>query len=119
MPSFVVSIARIDFQSLIGPIAKDAVNRLLIVLCCDIAWCKEGTLIAVSHNNNGHIIVFATLIKTVLVVADDIAVNTRPETSKADIAVAKLHSRHLAHLFEVLFLQVFLESQTLLLGTLL
>ena len=40
VPSLIVGIAGIDLQSLIGKVAKDAANSLLVVLSLDIAWRK-------------------------------------------------------------------------------
>ena len=88
MPSLIIGIAGIDTQRLVGPVAEDALDGLLVILDGDVTRCKEGTLVAVGHHNDGNIIVFAALVEAVLVVADDVAVDTRPEARKAHITVA-------------------------------
>ena len=119
VPSLIIIVARIDLQGLVCPVAEDTLDGLLVVFCRHIAWCEKGTLIAVGHHNHGYIIILATLVETVLVVGDHIAIDTRPETCEAHVAVTERHGVHLPQLLEVLFLQVLLEGQTLLLSTLL
>ena len=119
MPSLVVGIARIDLQRFVGHIAKHGLRLFLVILCLDVSRREERTLVAVGHHDDRHIIIFATLVKAVLVVADDIAVDTRPETSEAHIAVTEFHRVHLAHLLDILFFQMFHEGEALLFGTLL
>ena len=119
MPGLVISIARIDLQGLVGKVAEYLACLFLIVLCLDVRGREESPLVAIGHHNNGYIIIFAALIETILVITDDIAVDARPETGKAHVTVAKLHRRHLAHLLDVLLLQMLLEGESLLLGTLL
>ena len=119
MPGLIIIVARIDLQGLVCPVAEDTLDGLLVVFCRHIAWCEKGTLIAVGHHNHGYIIILATLVETVLVVGDHIAVDTGPEAGEAHVAVTERHGVHLPQLLEVLFLQVLLEGQTLLLSTLL
>ena len=114
VPSLVVGIARIGLQSLFGHVAKDAIYGFLVVLGRHIAWSEEGTLVGVGHHNDGNIIILATLVEAILVVADDITIDAGPETGKAHVAIAERHRIELAHLLEM-----FLESQTLFFGTLL
>ena len=119
MPSLIVGSTGIVLHSLIGPRAEDALHGLLIVLGSHIAWSKQSALVAIGHHDNGHIVILAALVEAVLVVANHVAINARPEASKAHVTIAQLHGVHLAQLLEVLFLKMLLEGQTLLLGTLL
>ena len=119
MPGLVIVIARIVFQCLVSPVAEDALHTLLEVLGRHVTRCEEGTLVTVGHHDDGHVVIFATLIETILIVGNHITIDTRPKASKTYITVTKQHRVHLTHLLEVLFLQVFLKGKTLLLGTLL
>ena len=110
VPSFVVGVAGVYLQGLVSPTAKYLPNGFLIVFDLDVAGREECTLVRVRHYNNGYIIIFSALVETVLVVADNIAVDAGPETGKAYVAVTKFHCSHLTHLLDILFLKMLLES---------
>ena len=119
VPGLLIGIGGIHLQRLLRHIAEHPAGILLIVLSLDGGRREQRTLVGVRHHDHRHIIILPTLIEPILIVADHIAVHAGPEPAEAHIAVAERHRIHRAQLLQRLLLQMLLESQSLLLGTLL
>ena len=110
VPGLLVGIAGIHFQRLLDHIAEHAGGILLIVLGLHRGRCEQRTFVAVGHHDHRHIIILPTLVETILVITDHIAIHTGPETTKAHIAVAERHCIHRAQFLQRLLFQMLLEG---------
>ena len=111
-------IAGIELQRLVGHVAEGLADVLLIVGYLHFS-CEHSPLVGVGHDDDGHVVVLATLIVAVEVVGDHIAIDAGPEAAETDIAAAERIGGELSHLLQRLLLQMALELQSVLLGTLL
>ena len=94
--SLLGSSARIKRLGLVGPIARQLAEELLVLLCANTV-VVNCSLIAVVHNQHRHIVVAAFLIEFVDVFGNNVAIDDRCAQLEAVVA-CKLLGVHLAHL---------------------